>query len=307
MLRLKFLFPLVVIALAFGSCKKKDNLIDGNTAPYNADVPQVKVDNYVNRLFIDLIGREPLDVEMEAETKALRDADLSFASREALIDKLMFDKTYRSGDSSYHHAYFLRFYELTRIRALKEFSTQAAINQELGLLFNALNTDTTTGQWIDAAITKSKIDKVYKLLSAGEEYRDGIIDIHEMYKRCLDNIVFEKNECLNPDNYAETSFDHYLFRLPTDLEQEQAYQMMQNGIGTTHLLGMSGQNKDDFYSIVSSCQEWREGFIRWVYVTYMGRPPHSDELYDHMIEYVNQMDAQQLQKHVLKSNEYANF
>lgn len=307
---MKNLSYLLLITVAVGtvlSCKKKSDLIPDNTPPYSAEVPTVKVQNYVNRLFIDLIGREPLDSEMDAEVATLKAADLSFAAREALIDKLMFDETWRAGDSSYHYAYFLRFYELTKIRALGANSADGTIKQERGLIANAARNDSATGDWIGWAYNRAKIDKCNKLLAANEEYREDIIDIHELYKRCIDNVVFEKEEMYNPNNYARTGFDHYLFRLPTDLERQQVYDMVQDGVAVTHLLGMDGQNKDDYYRIISSCKEWHEGVIRWMYITFLGREATAEEVFNFMLTYGNTMNAQALQKEILKGNDYANF
>lgn len=303
---LRFLVCLIFIIPIIHSCKKKKNLIEGNEPPYSNEVPTVKINNYVNRLFIDLIGREPLDAEMDLEVTALKEANLSVESREALIDKLMYDETPRDGDSSYNYAYFLRYYELTKIRALAANAADGEIIKQRGLVeFAALN-DQLNGDTLGLRLKLAIIEKCNKLLASNEEYREGVIDIHELYKRCIDNVVFEREEMYNPNNYARTGFDHYLFRLPTDQERDDVYSMVQLGEPKT-LLGMSGQNKDDYYTIISSCKEWHEGLIRWNFITFLGREPDPQELYDYMLEYGNDMKAQELQKEILISNEYANF
>ena len=40
-----------------------------NNPPYYNEVSDVLINNYINRIYIDLIGREPLDAEMEPEIK----------------------------------------------------------------------------------------------------------------------------------------------------------------------------------------------------------------------------------------------
>ena len=74
------------------------------------------LENYVNRLYIDLIGREPLDDEMERDVLYLRDNDVSFGSRDSLILKLQSDTLFIEGDSSYKKAYFHRTYEMLKVR-----------------------------------------------------------------------------------------------------------------------------------------------------------------------------------------------
>ena len=134
------LFSLVIL---FTDCKKKEQvIIPDNEAPYNGDVSRVKVENFVNRLFIDLLGREPLDAEMDGEVAAIKSAGYSRASREALITKLMTDQTYRAGDSSYYHAYYNRFFELTKVRILDVYSDEGEyLAKQAGILANAAYID----------------------------------------------------------------------------------------------------------------------------------------------------------------------
>ena len=85
--KIKALLILSFIVLMLFSCKK-DVLIGDNDAPYYGGVPTVLVEFYVNRVFIDLIGREPFDEEMENEVAFLRSYDLSMEGRDSLIIKL---------------------------------------------------------------------------------------------------------------------------------------------------------------------------------------------------------------------------
>ena len=74
------LFILSFIILVLFSCKKDDVLIGNNDAPYYGGVPTVLVEFYVNRVFIDLIGREPFDEEMENEVAFLRKINVEIDS-----------------------------------------------------------------------------------------------------------------------------------------------------------------------------------------------------------------------------------
>ena len=89
----KTAFTIGVILLLF-SCKKDPIIISINDAPYYDEIPTTLVEFYVNRLFIDLIGREPLDEEMENEVAFLRAYDLSMEGRDSLIVKLQTDTNY---------------------------------------------------------------------------------------------------------------------------------------------------------------------------------------------------------------------
>ena len=55
----------ILVVLFFASaCKKEDNIIPNNNVPYYGEIPTLLLENYVNRCYIDLLGREPLDDEM---------------------------------------------------------------------------------------------------------------------------------------------------------------------------------------------------------------------------------------------------
>ena len=75
-------------AVLFVGCKKETIIIDGNNPPFYDKVPTIKIQNYVNRIFIDLIGREPLDSEMDENVDYLRKNNLSKDSRSVIIKKL---------------------------------------------------------------------------------------------------------------------------------------------------------------------------------------------------------------------------
>ena len=57
------------------------------------------------RIYIDLIGREPLDAEMINDVQFLRDSEVTLESRDSLLRKIQFDTTFVEGDSSYRFAY----------------------------------------------------------------------------------------------------------------------------------------------------------------------------------------------------------
>ena len=110
--------------------RKDSDIITNNNAPYYGEIPTILLENYVNRIYIDLIGREPLDNEMLSDVQFLRDADVTLESRDSLIYKLQFDTTYIEGDSSYKFAYFHRMYDMVKVRLL-EGASNAYIGQDL--------------------------------------------------------------------------------------------------------------------------------------------------------------------------------
>ncbi|HMG13881.1 MAG TPA: hypothetical protein VK590_00470, partial [Saprospiraceae bacterium] len=149
-----FLFYIILVLVAV-ACNKETIIIDGNNPPVYDKVPTIKIQNYVNRIFIDLLGREPLDVEMNLEVDNLRKANLSNSARSILIKKLQHDTAFIDGDGSYKKAYSQYMYNLAKIRTI-EGSSDGEINEQLGPLYNSLLLDSLNGDW--EAFNKDKIE-----------------------------------------------------------------------------------------------------------------------------------------------------
>jgi len=88
------------------SCKKDEVFIPDNEPIGGSYISTLQLENYVNRVFIDLIGREPLDAEMEVEVSLLKEKEISLEARRTLIEKLQQDETEVPGDSTYKRAYY---------------------------------------------------------------------------------------------------------------------------------------------------------------------------------------------------------
>lgn len=301
----------VVVSLAFivGCKKDKSILFEDNDVPYYDGIPKVKVQNYINRIFIDLIGREPFDAEMLAEENALRAADFSEESRITLISKLQTNKDYISGDSSYWHAYYNRFYELCKARTI-----QAAADGELtkaaGLSLYAAKQDSLAGDSIGMMAKKEVAEQCYRVVRSQIEYREGLIEINEVFGRMINNRVYDNIVCagyrFNAFNILNYTFDHMFFRFPIQEEFDAGYQMCQFE-KVAVLFGKSGQNRGDYTNILVNSQEFYEGVVRWLYINLMAREPTATELSRHMLHFFNDHNVQQVQIDIMKTDEYANF
>ncbi len=146
----------------------------GNVPKNYDDVSTVKVENYINRIYIDLLGREPLDVEVIRDVKYLRDNDLSYDARKVLINRLMTDTIFVVGDSCYKKAYYQRLYDLAKARLLEgaddgEFSQQIGIAQ-FGVTVSRLNGDS-----IGVFAAMATIPAYCEMLVKSREFHEGMI------------------------------------------------------------------------------------------------------------------------------------
>jgi hypothetical protein len=303
--------PFIQIFLVFlGSalltaCKKDPPVVmKSNNAPYYDKIPTVIVENYVNRIFIDLIGREPLDVEMDAEVTKLKGALLSIPARESLILKLQTDTAYLPGDSSYRFAYYNRLYELGKARLL-EGASDDYIGQQIGILkFQAL-VDSVNGDSLGLAGSKGVINKMKAVIDIQRQWRYKQIDVNTVYSRLLDNAIYDMIN-MNSFNFVRASFNDLFARFPIQSEFDAGFFMIESDKAGL-LFGVSGKNKGDYIQILTQSNEFYEGMIRWAYITLLARAPSTAEVYNAMLSFRSNKDIELLMRNIIKTDEYANF
>lgn len=294
----------VLMVIALVACRKDVEVVEDNQAPNYEGIPTVVVRNYVNRLFIDLIGREPLDVEMDADVNELESNGLSSAARAALVDRLMTSTDYIQGDSSYRNAYYQRQYELYKARCL-EGASDAVIDQYIGMAQLSALADSLAGNTASAQQAQARVQRLVDLRSSRIEYREGVIGINEVFRRVIYNDIFDEIN-MGSFNFVNATFDNLFLRYPSTSEFNAGYNMVEHSQPDI-LFGMSGQSKSDYVDIVVSSIEFHEGMIDWCYLTFQGRLPDSYETYELLGPFLSDKDLQKVQRHILTSDEYANF
>ena len=295
---------IVLCFLLITSCKKDVVIITDNNAPNYSEIPTILLENYVNRLYIDLIGREPLDDEMESDVQFLRDNDVSFESRDSLIFKLQFDTLYVPGDSSYKIAYFHRIYEMVKVRLI-EGASNSYINTRMNTRYNRYVNDSIGGNLIDAHENLLKYFRFQDIISSESQFYNNIIDIKEMHKRMINNPIYD-NINMNTFNFVNAAFDNLLFRYPTQNEFNNSYSMIEDNLPYS-LFGYSGSNKDDFINLICDSREFYEGIIHWLYLNLVARTPTTLETDYLMNDFYVTCNFHKLQRYIMKTDEYAHF
>ena len=299
----RIIYISLLLAFLF-SCKKDNDIIPNNNAPYYSEVPTILLENYVNRIYIDLIGREPLDIEMEQDVQYLRDADVSQESRNDLLYKLQNDTNYVEGDSSYKFVYYHRIYGMLKARLLEGVSN-SYIGSELNNWYSNYENALAAGDILSANKKLLQYNILNDVLLSELQYYHGEIEINEMHRRMIYNSVYD-NIHMNTFNYVNAAFDNLLFRFPTQYEFSQTYTMLQDNTSQI-VLGSSGNNKEDFSYIITNTREFYEGIIIWSYQTLLARMPTVQEL-DYLMQvfYIDH-DFQWVQRQIMKDDEYAQF
>ena len=300
----KYVFYIIFVAITITSCKKDVVIIPNNNAPIYSEIPTILLENYVNRLYIDLIGREPLDDEMSSDVQFLRDNDVSFQSRDSLIFKLQFDTVFIPGDSSYKIAYFHRIYEMVKVRLIEGVSN-SHIQTVMNTRYNRYVNDSLGGNMISAHENLMKYYRFKDVISSESAYYNGLINIKEMHRRMINNPIYD-NINMNTFNFVNAAFDNLLFRFPTQYEFNNSYAMIEDEQPYS-VLGSSGTNKEDFINIICNTREFYEGIIHWTYLTLLARVPTTTETDFLMNDFYISCDFLKLQRYVMQTDEYAHF
>ena len=295
---------IICFLIVVSSCKKDTLVIDDNNPPVYSAIPTVLIENYINRIYIDLIGREPLDSEMEIDVQYLRDNDVSIESRDSLIYKLQFDTLYIEGDESYKFAYFHRIYDMVKVRLI-EGASNGDISFYMSNHYADYEVDSVAGNLIEAQKHLLKYYRLSAIINSELDYYNNIIDIKEMHKRMIYNSIYDQIN-MNTFNFVNAAFDNLLFRYPTQNEFNNSYFMIEDNQPFT-IFGYSGSNKFDFTNLICDSREFYEGIIQWTYLTMLARIPTSIERDFLMNNFYITTDFQKLQRFIMTTDEYAHF
>lgn len=301
---MRSLFFCLIAIVIFASCKKEEVVFEDNNIPDYDGIPTLLVQNYVNRLFIDLVGREPLDTEMTAEVAALESAGLSFSARTELANRLIYSTNYLPGDSSYNYAYHVKLYENAKARML-EGASDAYIYSEYGIFRNAAITDSAGGNFTGYELNMAQANRLLDIVASREELRSGEIEIDEMFRRMMYNSIYDQIN-MNSFNFVNATFNDLYFRFPTESEFENAYNIIEFN-QPAELFGSIIQNKTEYLEVMTQDQEYYEGMIQWAYQSLLSRDAQTSEVYQLSGAFMLDKDFQAVQLKILISDEYAGF
>lgn len=294
-----------VCILVLSACTKTENIvISGNKIPNYKGVSTLKIENYVQRMFIDLLGREATDIERLSFTKQLKSAELHDSCRQRLAHLLMFDTTYRSGDSSYRHAFAQRIYDISKARFL-EGAADPSIAQFIGNLSFAITVSRLNGDSINVYRYIDAQKKFYDVLNSRIAFRKEMKDYRNMCAVMMNNDIYDGIN-MNSFNFINAVFDNCLLRKPTKDEFDRSYAIIEKNIPSA-VFSRWAANKNEYCDAIVNSDAFHESQIRWFYFVLLQREASTAEVsqlfplfyIDHRIETI-------IQK-VITGDEYAQF
>lgn len=298
------IYILSLLMIGLSSCTKEANIIPDNDPFSSFNISDLKIENYVNRVFIDIIGREPIDEELDAEVAILKDSSLNRQAREALVLKLMNDTTYRENEFSYHAAYIQNLYNLAKARCIESVGDDE-IQREIGLALNGAYRDSLVMNW-DGYYQKLELVRRFRaVLRSRVLLENGLMHYHQIYAFMIDNPIYDVLN-MNTFNFVRASFDQLMWRLPTVQEYDVSYEMVENK-ATKTLFGRIGSDKNDYINILTESPGMYEGMIFWAYQVLLNREPKPEEIITLMPGYTASKDIGYVILQIVVTDEYASF
>jgi len=285
MKRIACLFYFFVVVAIFSSCRD-EVVVPNNTAPPDQTVENVTINNYVNRVYVAVLGREASSSEKSAGFNVLRDNNLSNESRSQFLDQV-----FSSGN------YLPHLYDFARTELLNNLDT-ADITFYL-FIFNLYLADSTYQLYWD--MFTQEIVRLDSLQRVPSDLANHLIDVTYLHRRCVNNYFYDQIN-MGTENFVVSCFQHFLNRYPTENELTEGKKMVDGAPAILFL--QSGQTKTEFIDIFFSSKDYHEGLAINLYQRYLLRNPTSIEMGNAAQAFSNTHDYVQMQKDILSTNEY---
>lgn len=276
-----------ILFVTLFSCKKEElKVISGNDPAADPTVSTVIKENYIQRLYITLLGRKADSTEFYQSLFQLNKSPNSEINRKVVIEDIMKDS-----------AYFHRLWDETRNDFLDGVDT-TDVNNELADQQDRLDNATNPNS---IAYYTDQVKRLEKLVTIVDELQNGSINMQEVHKRTVNNRIYDEIN-MGTENFVVSTFQNFLFRYPTSSELEQASDMVDNRQAVVFL--QNGQGKDDFIKIFFEYSSYFEGQVIYFFQKYLFRSPSTQELNDYTLEYISHKDYKTFQIDLLASEEF---
>ncbi|MBK8846455.1 MAG: hypothetical protein IPO27_07910 [Bacteroidetes bacterium] len=281
-------YVLVLFSLLIFSCKKYETVTEpNNTPPPDYTVDEVKVENYVNKSFITLIGREPSTAELGFYKQNLLVANFSMAERKEFLQDVIKLPDYLT------HTYTVFLAELLNNQDTTDISLMISV---FGILLN----DTTYAPFW--SIIQEEQNRLIDFQKFNNEWAVGNKRVDELHRMMVDNYFYDQIN-MGSLNYVISVFQHFLLRNPSNSEETSCVTMIDGQ--SALLFGQLGKSKKDFNDIFFNSDDYFEGQVRKYFLRYYFREPDNAEMIKYTKDLKTYKDFTKFQSDILAENEFA--
>ena len=274
--------------LILSSCKKEDEveLIPNNIAPPDETIEQVTLSNYVNKLYIGILGRKATDSENTAGLKIITDGNASIASRTELVNLVLANSEYYTNE----------FYKM---RADYLDGADSADMQQVVETFTFALTTTTNELYKE--FFQTAIDGIEPLMSLEDDLKNGQKNTIEAHKIIVNNYIYDELN-MGSENFIVSLFQNFLLRYPTTSELESGKNIVD---GASDIIFLTTANsKSELIDIFFNSTSYFEGQVRINFLRFLYREPTASEVSTLTSLYISNKDYKALQTYILTTDEY---
>lgn len=276
-----------VLLLLVASCSKNDEIIKGNVPPPDHTIDSATMDIYINKVYVNLIGREPIGTERAEASATLKQHNFSIADREQFLDNFFTKPEYNRN-----------LYNVVRIEYLNNLDSME-IEQDIQL-YEYLQTQPEYAAFYQTI--EEELVRMRAMRTVVADLNSGALDFKGMLKRCTYNFYYDQIN-MGAENFVVSTFQNYLFRYPTDSEVANGVTMI-NGANAVLFL-QTGNSKQEYVDIFFDSNDFYEGQVRYIFLKYLFREPTSAEASLYADLYKSTGNYKTLQKQFFATDEYA--
>lgn len=267
------------------ACSKQEIRVQTGNAPAQERPINTELKkNYLNRVFITLLGRKSLDQEEIQYLQILGDS-AKRESREIILDSIMQKEDFYYNLFHSHSADIL-----ANVDTAELFSDLATMRNQL---------QQATGNF--RLYLLREIPRLENLVDLFPRLVADSAGLKEMHQLMVNTPYYDEIN-MGTENFVVACFQNFLLRYPSQMELENASDMV-NG-SSAQLFLQSGSHKEDFIEIFFNSPEYFEGQVRYHYLRYLFREPSPYELNQELQAYSSTEDYRNLIKKIIASDAY---
>ena len=166
-------------------------------------------------------------------------------------------------------------------------------------------TDSLNGNWEGYAINQANAERLFAVLECPIALESQEIDVRDACARMMWNAVYDQIN-MNSFNFVNATFDDLYQRFPTQAEFDVSYDIIEYNQPNL-IFGFSANDKPSFIDALVWNPEWEEGMVRWQFRSFLARDPSDSEVLEATDEFLVNGQTADIQRYIMKSDEYAGF
>lgn len=285
---MRTLWIVTVCVFFIASCSKtNDVIVPGNVPPPDHTIDSSTIEIYLNKVYINLLGREPVGNEKSDGMMLLRQNNFSETTRQQFLESIFAKPDYMNN-----------LFTVANHEYLNDLDSMEIVGQVT--LYNLLLSQPQYAPFYD--VLQYEIDRMEILLQTRHDLITQTIDYRQMLQRCTNNYFYDQIN-MGTENFVISTFQNFLFRYPTDAELANGKTMVDGNNAV--LFFQLGKSKTDYLNVFFSSNDYYEGQVRNTFRKYLFREPTSAEEAYYSEIYKQAGEYKSLQKAVLALDEYA--